>query len=370
MKTGRISINKKRIVDAINHQGVDRIPKMFRALPKVTENILVYFNLTKDIKQNLEILLSNLNADLYSSGASMGKFTKYNPNYIGENKINSIDHNQFYAWGIDCNFSEVNSSLTYLVNEDFAKLSTIDEIKNFKSPRIEDFDFDSLINIDLNLKEKNFLNSGVLNCIFMIASYLRGTENLMIDLMLNKKLAAYYIDMIGEFAYELNKKILEKIGSDLDVFRGWDDMAMQTGLMIPHDIFKIFFLKWYKKIYSESKKYNLINFFHICGNANEIIPDLIDIGIDVLDPIQVSANSMDLISLKKKYGKYLCFHGGIDVQKMLPGMSPGEIKAYINQIEDLFKNEGGIILGPSHEITSDTNIENILAVYRPDLLVN
>ena len=143
---------------------------------------------------------------------------------------------------------------------------------------------------------------------------------------------------------------------------------MQSGMMIPLETFREFFYPWYKKLFGEAKKHKLITFFHICGNANEIISDLIELRVDVLDPVQTSAVNMDLKHLKKEYGKYISFHGGIDVQGFLQNASPLQIRKYTEETEEMFLNSGGLILGPSHEITPDTSIENILAVYRPDLL--
>lgn len=77
---------------------------------------------------------------------------------------------------------------------------------------------------------------------------------------------------------------------------------------------------------------------------------------------------MDLAHLKKEYGKYISFHGGIDVQGFLQNSSPLQIKKYTEETEEMFSDSGGLILGPSHEITPDTGTENIIAIYRPDLL--
>jgi len=129
-----------------------------------------------------------------------------------------------------------------------------------------------------------------------------------------------------------------------------------------------FFYPWYKKLFSDAKGYGLITFFHICGNANEIIGDLIDIGVDVLDPVQTSARNMDLAHLKREFGKKISFHGGIDVQGFLQNASTKDIAEYVKKAEAMFMDTGGLILGPSHEIGPDIPTKNILAVYRPDLI--
>lgn len=359
--------SKKRILDSIAHKALDKLPLMYRALPEVNKEMLNYFGLENNLKSEWESLLENLGADNFSSGAGLGKFTTYYPKYTGNNHINPIDNNLFYAWGIKSYFDEKSSSINYFVNKDFQKLEDINTIKKFAKPTIKDFEYEN-IKVDEELSIRYFPGTGLLNCIYMLSLYLRGFDQLMIELISNKKLAKYYIDMIGEFAFELNKKILEKIGNEIDFYRQWDDMAMQSGLIIPLDIIREFYLPWYKKLFSEAKKYNLITFFHICGNVNEIVPDLIEIGVDILDPVQTSATDMNLEDLKQRYGKDITFHGGIDVQEMLPKWEPKKLKEHVKKIEELFLEDGGIILGPSHEITVDTPTENILAVYRPDLV--
>ena len=87
-------------------------------------------------------------------------------------------------------------------------------------------------------------------------------------------------------------------------------------------------------------------------------------GVDILDPVQTSAKNMEISNLKKLFGKDMCFHGGLDVQKFLPFVTPNEVRSEVKRIKELFDGEGGIVLGPSHYITADTPIENILAIYK------
>lgn len=362
-----IAENKKRVLNSIFHKSVDKMPLMYRAVPKMNDKLLKYFLLDPDINKSWKNLQEILKIDVFSSGTGLGKFTKYFPEYIGKNPVNKIDRSMFYAWGIYFLESNINDAGIYLDNIDFAKLESISEIKKYTAPALDDFEVDTM-KPDLGLRKDCFLGTGSLVSIFMISMYLRGMQKLMIELLTNKKLAKYYIDLIGDFAYEFSKKILGKIGKEIDFFSLWDDFAMQSGLMIAYDVFKDFYLPWYKKIFSLAKQYNLITFFHICGNVNEVIPDLIDIGVDILDPIQTSAKDMSLEYLKSRYGKNICFHGGIDVQHMLPFGKIKDIKEYVDKTTHLFGDEGGLILGPSHEVTSDVPVENILAVYRPDLL--
>jgi uroporphyrinogen decarboxylase len=359
--------NKNRVLNAIHHKGVDRIPLMYRALPAINNKLLAYFSLDRDIEKSWQELMKIMGFDLFSGGNGIGKFTKFKPSYTGPIKKNPIDHNFFYIWGINSHFDEKSDSICYQVNQDFARLETIDEMEKYCYPDVNDFDY-RWKDMPLSLNDNNFLGTGTLNSIFMIALYLRGFDNLMIELLSNKSLAKFYINKIGEFVFEYTKKIFENVGGNLEFLALWDDLAMQNSLMIPHYIFREFFLPWYKKIFGLAKKYDLITYFHVCGNANEIIPDLIDIGVDILDPIQTSAKDMQIDKLHKRFGNDICFHGGIDVQALIPFGKLKDIRNYINWVLDLFDKKGGLILGPSHDITVDSPLENILAIYRPDLV--
>jgi uroporphyrinogen decarboxylase len=354
--------NKQRVLNSINHVEVDRTPMMYRALPEVHSRLLKHFKLQDDIYKNWQDLMESMGFDLFSGGNGIGKFTKFKPSYTGPLKINPIDNNFFFTFGIDSYFDEKANSINYYTNKEFAKLTSIDEMKKYSFPDPDDFDY-NWYNPPVGIKDRHFLGTGTLNSIFIIALYLRGAEQLMIELLANKKLAKYYINRIGEFVFEFTKKIFEKNHMLLEFYALWDDMAMQQGLMISYNSFKEFFSPWYEKIFRLAKEYDLITYFHICGNANEIISDLIDIGVDILDPVQVSARGMQLDKLRRKFGQNICFHGGVDVQNLLPLKKPEDVRQYIEWAKNLFGNRGGIILGPSHDITTDTPLENILAIY-------
>jgi uroporphyrinogen decarboxylase len=106
---------------------------------------------------------------------------------------------------------------------------------------------------------------------------------------------------------------------------------------------------------------------HSCGAVRELIPDFISIGVDVLDPIQTMAAGMEPAGLKRDFGDRIAFHGGLDTQSTLPFGSPQEVRAEVrNRVGTLGKG-GGYIIAPSHNIQPDTPVENILAMYEPEL---
>ena len=180
----------------------------------------------------------------------------------------------------------------------------------------------------------------------MTSIFMRGFETMLMDLLTNQKYAESLISRIAEFMIDFHCKNLDSIGDKLDLFGIWDDFATQEELMISADIWRKFYKPWDKKIIEIAKKRNLFVSFHICGNCKEIIPDLIEMGVDILDPVQTNARDMDLKGLKQEFGKDICFHGGIDAQKLLIEGTPENIKEEVAKAKEIFKDEGGIILGP------------------------
>jgi uroporphyrinogen decarboxylase len=104
--------------------------------------------------------------------------------------------------------------------------------------------------------------------------------------------------------------------------------------------------------------------YHTCGAVRPIIPDLIDLGIDVLNPIQCNCPGMDPLELKREFGSRLAFHGGVDTQQLLPTGTPGEVfRATHDLIEGMTADGGGYILGASHAVPPETPLDNVFAMY-------
>jgi len=183
---------------------------------------------------------------------------------------------------------------------------------------------------------------------------LRGYENVLTDLYWREKEINYLLDGITEFNIEMAKKVI-KTGNIDGVYTG-DDFGTQRGLVMSPGTWRKFFKDRYKKLWEVYKAEGLPVFHHSCGNLAGIIPDLIEIGLDVLSPIQPEA--MDPAWLSEKFGRQLTFFGGISTQKTLPFGTPEDVRReIIDRIEVLGKYQGYII-SPSHEITSDCTDEN------------
>ena len=111
------------------------------------------------------------------------------------------------------------------------------------------------------------------------------------------------------------------------------------------------------------KDYGLIFNWHCCGSVHAFLADMIEAGIDIFDVVQTSAKDMDVETLYRRYGNQVCFHGAVDVQKLLVSGKPNQVRDEIHHIRDLWGLKGGMVVAPSHEMVPETPIENIMAMY-------
>ncbi len=191
-----------------------------------------------------------------------------------------------------------------------------------------------------------------------------GDEKFLMTLALDEDLAVAMIEKHNEIRLWHALKTLEAGKGKIHELNGGGDYGAQNNLLISRDMFCRYFKPLYQKFYKEIKKnFDVEIFFHSCGAIAPIIPDLIEVGVTILDPIQTSAAGMNPKVLKEKYGKQLTFHGAMDVQSFLPFATPEEVKAKVAENTQILGNGGGYIMAPSHAVQPDTPIENVLAMY-------
>lgn len=193
-----------------------------------------------------------------------------------------------------------------------------------------------------------------------------GDEKFLMTLAADEELAVAMIEKHNENRLWHALKTLEAGNGKIHELNGGGDYGSQNGLLISPAMFRRYFKDLYVNFYREIKKnFDVEIFFHSCGGIEPIIPDLIEAGVTILDPLQSGAAGMEPKSIKTKYGDRLCFHGGMDVQTFLPNATPDEVRARRKEMEEILgAGGGGFILSPTHNLQPDTPVENILAIYR------
>jgi uroporphyrinogen decarboxylase len=181
-----------------------------------------------------------------------------------------------------------------------------------------------------------------------------GMENVLIDMAVNEDFMFKMLDKILEYNLKLIDQLLK---FDIDCVHINDDYGQQKGLIMGPALWRKYFKPGLKQMYDKIKSAGKYVYHHSCGDLVEIIPDFIELGVDILNPFQ--PESMDVFKVKEEYGKYITFHGGVSEQKTMALGTPDEVeKETYEKIIRLGKG-GGYILGPSQEITRDVPIENV-----------
>jgi uroporphyrinogen decarboxylase len=192
-----------------------------------------------------------------------------------------------------------------------------------------------------------------------------GLENFLMALVTEPAFADRLMDKITDIYIESCNNYLDKLGKYLHVFTFWDDVAGQNGWLIKPDTFrKMIKPKQRRLVEAIKKKTDAKLFYHSCGATRDLIPDLIDLGFDILNPVQVSAKGMDTKRLKQDFGRDITFWGGgVDTQRVLPFGTPQEVGDEVKRRIDDLAPGGGFVFAAVHNIQAFVPPENIVAVF-------
>jgi len=208
-------------------------------------------------------------------------------------------------------------------------------------------------------KDEYWIVGGVATTIFEAAWALRGLEQMMLDMVLDPDLAHHLLDIPYDYHLVAAKRMVE-MGVDM-VWTG-DDVGSQRQMMISPEMWRTFLKPRMAHFFAELKAINpnVKIAYHSDGDISPIIPELIEIGLDVLNPVQPA--SMDPGALKRQYGDKLCFCGTIDEQHTLPFGSPADVASEVVERINTVGRGGGLILAPTHHVQLDTPLENFWAM--------
>jgi uroporphyrinogen decarboxylase len=183
-------------------------------------------------------------------------------------------------------------------------------------------------------------------------------EGLLVDLATHPGFVAQLLRGIADYVLQTVRILCERF--EFDAIAISDDYGTQKAMLISPRDWRRFIKPVLAEIYALAKKHDCHVFHHTCGNVVPIIPDLIEIGLDILHPIQPEA--MDIFELKREFGRDLTFCGGLRTQDLLPCASPQEIRAEVGKLQREMGRGGGYILEPGITLQSDIPLDNLLAM--------
>jgi uroporphyrinogen decarboxylase len=195
-----------------------------------------------------------------------------------------------------------------------------------------------------------------------------GLENFLMALVKEPRFADRMMEQITDIYIESCNQYLEQVGDYLQVFTYWDDVCGQDGWLISPEIYRRRIKPKQRRLLEAIKrKTDARVYYHSCGATYDLIPDLIELGFDILNPVQVSARGMDTKRLKAEFGRDIVFWGGVDTQRVLPFGTPEQVADEVKRRIDDLASGGGFVLAAVHNIQALVPPENIVAMFETAL---
>lgn len=335
---------RERWTAILERKQTDRPPIDYWATDEVTDRLMKHFK-----ADSLRELYKKLEIDVPF---------KIEPEYVG--KPLPPDEDVF-----GCKYRDVDygtGSYRECVSHPLAEYKTVEEVEaNYAWPDINDYDFTTIK--DQVIGWHDYPISGGGSEPFLDYKNLRGQQQGYIDLFRYPDIAEYCLDRLFDFRYEYTRRIYREIPGRVTFSYVAEDFGAQNGLLISPSMIREIFLPRMKRMNDLAHRNGVYVFFHSDGAINQIIPDMIGIGIDILNPIQWRCRDMDRAQLKRDYGDKVIFHGAMDNQQTLPFGSTEDVRAEVRENIDTLGRSGGYILAPCHNIQPITPTGNILAMY-------
>ncbi len=349
--------SRQRVLSILNNEKPDRLPVDIWYTDEVGADLKKHFGVTDEIELYKEMKVDKI----------VWVFPEYtNPSdgTASGSQVGAQSSTTRTVWGVP--LKTIRSGKAQYQEFGEAPLKNYNTVQSLKDypfwPAPENFEYEHAKQIAQKVSDE-YVTLGPWVSFFEVYCQMRGLEQSLMDLITQEDFANNLLDIIEYRQTKMIKNYLDILGQNIDMVFISDDMGMQQSLLLAPEIWQKFFkgrmTRWCNLIHSYGKKV----FYHSDGAVEPLIPELIETGIDVLNPIQHVCKGMDTSRLKKHYGKKIIFHGGIDNQSVLPFARPGQVKAETNRcIETLGADGKGYIVCSCHNIQAGTPVENIVAM--------
>ncbi len=351
--------SKERVLRAIDRELQDRTPVDFAGTADTVGKLEAHFDCS-----GYDSVLEHLGVD----------FRTVKPRYVGPELPRRADgsyRDVYGAWRRTVRFA--SGSYEEVVESPLAQAETVEEIRAFPMPRAEWFDFSDIAHQCEQYAQFAVLAGGTRNDLdirgystFQTPTYLRPMEQLFQDLYTRPQLAQALFERFADFFLAFYEQLFQAARGGIDLFVVLDDYGGQQGPLVSRELWREFVRPHLKPGIDLAKSFGARVMLHSCGSVRALIPEFLELGVEVLDPIQVQAAGMAPGELAEEFGERLSFHGSIDVQHTLPFGTPEDVRAEVAQRVATLGRNHGFILAPSHNIQPDTPVANVLALYGLD----
>ena len=196
-----------------------------------------------------------------------------------------------------------------------------------------------------------------------LSQFMRGYQAWLEDLLLHQSFFTALLERLAELHARVIERALEETQEYVDIVALGDDVGTQNGPLVHPEKYRRLIKPSHRRIFGAVKRFAKPVLYHTCGSVYALIPDFIDAGVDILNPIQVRAAGMDTRRLKREFGRELSFWGAIDIQEVLPRGTPAQVRDEVRRRIDDLAPGGGYVLSATHNIQPEVPPENLVAMY-------
>ncbi len=365
--------HRERVLAALSHEETDRVPIDFGGAYATTIYFTAYERLKKHLDVEAETVIATKKGrtalvdetilrrfDVDVRGLRLGAYEG------GANQEDIDEDNYRDEWGVVWTKTGTHPYIT-TDGPFYNKVPVIEDLESHSWPdpdnpglyrglseRAEALRRDTDCAIVLNLR-LGIVHEG---------QFLRGYADWLKDLYKRPEFANRLMEFTGGYCRKVVENALEAVGDNVDIVWFGDDMAIQESTLFDPKIYRQLIRPHQERTISMVKALADVKVvFHSCGAIAPLLDDLIGIGVDAINPVQVGAKGMDPARLKKEFGDRLAFWGGIDTQRILPFGTPDDVRAETRRIIDILGKGGGYVLNSVHNIQPEVSPENIIAMF-------
>jgi uroporphyrinogen decarboxylase len=336
---------RERVLCAIAHEQPDRTPRDFWAEPPTWNRLLAYVG-----HPDRERVLRDLGIDIRHVDAVAPGEREVRPGVFRN------------MWGEQYVYQETGwGPMREDVRGALAEAGSLAELEAFDWPSVDDLDYSRLRAQCLESAEHALLYGSA--DVWQRPALVRGWEGMFIDMVERPEWVHYLCGRFCDFYLEDYTRAAEVTDGRIDLYLLISDLGSQSAPLISPRMFREFVAPYIGRMAERIHALGGKVLFHSCGAMQVFIPDLIALGVDVLDPVQPVAPEMSPERLKADYGDRLVFHGGIDMQRLLPAGTPDEVRTEVRRYCEALGEGGGYILSPAHLFQPDVPPANIVALY-------
>lgn len=344
----------ERVITALNHRKPDRPPLNYFGTGETTGRLLKHLGL-----DTYEDLLRYFGADMrYVS-----------PGYVGPDNFSGMfgfSTGGVDMWGIGWRPAS-NDSCTYYEScyNPLAQARTVKEIEHHSWPSV---DWLSVAHLGDDIRRFNQVERKAI--VFSAGSFLeiawcmRGFERFLMDMVEYPEIVDAILRRVTELLSQITMRAIEEAQGGIDIIWSAGDVGMQTGMIFSPVLWRELVKPFHRQLVEPYKKMGLKTRYHTDGAIVPIIGDLIEIGVDLLDPIQPNTPGMAPENLMKLFGGQISFYGGVDTQGLLPYGTARDIEEKVLHLIHVLGEEGGYVVAASNAVQPDVPIENVLTLYR------